>query len=358
MIVCLSDEGPLVEQLQSIGARVRILNLAILRKGYFTLTGILNRAVLFQVAVVRLAIIILLEKIDLVYSNTVAVLVGLFAAKITRRHHVWHVHEIIYSPRIVHVTLKSLMKESDLNIFVSSQCRNCWSDGSDAGQVVLHNGLDLTRFKMTRPAHRKELGVGDDIVVIGMVGRVHYWKGQEYFLKIASSLSQKYHDLLFVLVGDAFPGYEYLYQRIERLISQLGLNSKVINLGYRTDVPNLLAMFDIFVLPSILPDPLPTTVLEAMACSKPVVATAHGGVLEMVVEGETGLFIPYDSAEDAAEILGPLVQSKALRISMGKRGKQRVEEHFSLAKFKSGLVALIQPFESNGYRYREVQKPL
>src|SRR6476661_9134095 len=167
-----------------------------------------------------------------------------------------------------------------------------------------------------------------------MVGRVHYWKGQSYFLKIAASLSAKYPNARFIMVGDAFPGYEYLYKELEAIKTEFQLQDKVYDLGYRKDISYILNSLDIFVLPSVLPDPFPTVILEAMSLGKPVVATAHGGALEMVADQQTAVIIPVNEPEIAAELIGPLISDSSTRNQLGEAGRIRLQEKFSLAAFE------------------------
>ena len=111
------------------------------------------------------------------------------------------------------------------------------------------------------------------------------------------------------------------------------MTDRVFYLGYRADIPEVLASLDLLVLPSTSQDPLPTVVLEAMAAAKPVLATAQGGALEMIVENETGKFIPIANAQQAATILANLLSDKIALKEMGKAGRSRVEREFSPAAF-------------------------
>ena len=175
-----------------------------------------------------------------------------------------------------------------------------------------------------------------------MVARVHYWKGQDYFLKIANRICKKGYNVHFVMIGDAYPGYEYLEKGIQDYILDNELSHLVTNLGYRDDIPDLLTDFDIFILPSVLPDPLPNTVLEAMASRVPVVATAHGGALEMVEDGKTGFLIPWDDEESAASIMTPLLKNDNLRSQFGLAARKRVEKEFSIQSFGQNLINTIE----------------
>lgn len=149
----------------------------------------------------------------------------------------------------------------------------------------------------------------------------------------------------FIIVGDAFPGNEHLVDELIHDINEMGLNTDVSYLGYRMDIPEVLHSLDIFVLPSILPDPLPTVILEAMAASKPVVATAHGGALEMVVAEKTGSIIPWDDEVEASKVLMKLVSDPGLRKKMGEEGRKRVFEKFSKESFESKYISLFEKIE-------------
>jgi glycosyltransferase involved in cell wall biosynthesis len=143
------------------------------------------------------------------------------------------------------------------------------------------------------------------------------------------------------MAGDAFPGYEYLYDAIHSLTQKLGLEDSVTNLGFRLDIPEILSGLDIFVLPSILPDPLPTTVLEGMAAVKPVVATRQGGATEMVIEGETGFLIPWENPQEAVLVFEKLIESAELREKLGKAGQQRVNDYFNEEKYLENFGILV-----------------
>ena len=98
---------------------------------------------------------------------------------------------------------------------------------------------------------------------------------------------------------------------------------------------------DIFVLPSIKPDPFPTVVLEAMSHSIPVVATAQGGALEQVVDGQTGIHIPIDNATLAAEKMQRMITDADFRVHCGLNGRKRLEECYSLEAFEKNILHVV-----------------
>lgn len=343
-LVVLSNPGPLADKLTEAGAEVVYIRLGILRRKYKTPYGILNRLYTMAKAYRMLKRLIRERQITTVYSNTTAVLAGAFAARSAGVKHIWHIHEIIESPKWLSRLLGRLVNHySHTVLVVSAAVQQSWGRYVSVEKLqLLHNGIDYTPYLQPSGKLRKELAIPDETVVVGMVGRVHYWKGQDYFLQIASLLNQRFPQLHFVMIGDAFPGYEYLYDQLSALITRENLQNKVTDLGYRTDVAELLQGFDILVLPSLLPDPFPTVILEAMASGKPVVATQQGGALEMVEHGKTGIWIPVKEAPLAAAAMEQLVTSAPLRRQMGEKGREKVLREYSLEAFEKKLIKVFE----------------
>jgi len=343
-IVVLSEEGPLSEKLVEAKVEVIFVHLGILRRKYKSIPGILNRLVVLQKAYKAIKVLIREKNIDILYSNTTAVLVGAFVARNCHIKHIWHVHEIIEKPRLLYFLLGHLLnKYSDKVIVVSAAVKNHWSRYvADDKLKLIYNGIDYFPFLHSADLLRNELHPDNNCIIIGMIGRVHFWKGQDYFLQIAGILSKKYNNLLFVMVGDAFPGYEYLYETLNFIKKEENIAQLVYDLGYRTDIPSLLKGFDIFVLPSQLADPFPTVVLEAMASSKPVVATLQGGAVEMIENNRSGILIPINEPGKAALMMEKLIESKELRQKMGESGRKRVLTHFSKEAFENSIINLFR----------------
>lgn len=338
--VVLSEEGALAEEIRKEGLDVHIIRLGILRRKYFNPKGLIDRLQVTRSAYRTLKYLAKQKQINHIYSNTTAVLVGAWVARKLKIFHTWHIHEIIAKPKWLAWILGAMVgKYADQIIVVSQAVKEFWSQMiPDKYLTVIYNGIDYSSYKGAEPSLRRELSISENSVLIGMIGRISLWKGQGYFLEIAKHLTQTHPDLNFVIAGDAFPGSEQLVKEMQQKIKTLGLQNHVYTLGFRTDVPEILASLDIFILPSILPDPLPTVILEAMASGKPVVATAHGGACEMVKDTETGFLIPWDDAAKAADIMLPLIPEKELHLEMGSKGRKRVFEHFSLEAFRNNML--------------------
>jgi glycosyltransferase involved in cell wall biosynthesis len=341
--VILSKDGELTNELRVLKAEVELINLGIIRKKYYSVIGILNRFSVIGKAFFTIKKLVHEKKIDLIYSNTSAVLVGALVAKSTGKKHIWHVHEIIEQPALLYNFLGFMFSHGcDKVIVVSKSVYEHWQKKVPAEKLILvYNGFDYSLFKRNQSTLKKELSIGLETIIIGTIGRIHYWKGQDYFLEIAGYLSKKYPNIEFLIVGDAFEGYEYLYGKLTDLTKKLLLQDKVHLLGYRNDMANIYHSIDIFVLPSVLPDPFPTVILEAMASGIPVVATRQGGAIEMVEDNQTGILVPIHEPEKAALLMEKLIENKELRTQMGIRGKERLLRDFSLKAFNDAIINAI-----------------
>lgn len=342
--VLLSEKGALSDQLTQLGSEVIIVDLGILRRQYLNIGGLFNRATTILKAYYTIRQICTAQKVDLIYSNTTGVIVGVLVASALKIKHIWHVHEIIEKPTILYRFISLLLnKNNNKSIAVSQAVKNHWTKYVAASKItVLYNGVDYWLFEDTKTTFRKEQNIKEDAIVIGMMGRVHFWKGQDYFLKIAGQLHKKFTDVVFVSVGDAFPGYEYLYDNLNKIIKEEKLEGVVKQVHYRSDIQNIYNALDIFVLPSLLPDPAPAVVTEAMACGLPVVVTNQGGAIEMIEDGISGIIIPINDATIAAQKMASLLQNESERKLMGDNAKKRIIHHFSRKHFNVQLINFIE----------------
>jgi glycosyltransferase involved in cell wall biosynthesis len=155
---------------------------------------------------------------------------------------------------------------------------------------------------------------------------LHPQKGHQYLITAAAEVVERYPNVRFVFVGDGI-----LRAELERLVDNLKLKDKILFLGFRHDVDELLHTFDIFVLPSLY-EGLPNVVLEAMACGKPVIATAVDGSPEAITDGVSGILVPPKDSDALSKAILHLLENKKMRVEMGKKSRKKVTDYFSLEK--------------------------
>ena len=128
---------------------------------------------------------------------------------------------------------------------------------------------------------------------------------------------------------------------MQNFIQKNNFANRVFYIGFENEMDCFYRSIDILVLPSQLPDPLPTVVLEAMQYGLPVIATAQGGALEMVVDDTTGIFIPLNDSRKAANKIITILP-EAIRKKMGENAKQRVATHFGKEVFEEKIPTIFQ----------------
>lgn len=194
-----------------------------------------------------------------------------------------------------------------------------------SNSITIHNGVDLERFKCIESdgSLRKELRLEEEDLVVGSVGRLHPVKDHISIIKAARLVKQRFPRAKFLIVGNG-PLRENLKFRVQ----SLKLEKDVLFLGQRDDIPKVIKAFDIFVCSS-LTEGISYALIEAMAVELPIVATDVGGNSN-VINKETGILIPPRSPERLADAIIYLIKNPELRTKMGKAGRRRVEEKFSL----------------------------
>lgn len=202
------------------------------------------------------------------------------------------------------------------------------------GQVI-HNALEVMNYQTsseTAAEVKGEFGWPASALVVGIVGRLDWWKGHEYFLQALAQVKQALPAVRGLIIGEPehTPENTAYYQKLLVLTETLGLQETVRFTGFRKDVPRLLAALEVMVLGSSEPEPFGRVVIEAMAAERPVIATAAGGVLDIIEHGLNGWLIPAKDAPAMAQALTKVLREPDLARRLGQAARQTVEERFTL----------------------------
>ena len=194
---------------------------------------------------------------------------------------------------------------------------------------VVYNGVDITKY---RPRENnflhKELSINPTSKIVFCAARANYYKGVHVLIEGARQIIHKgYSNIYFVYCGDG-PDLE----KFQRKVSLSGLRERFLFLGKRQDIPNLLGVCDIVVVPSVWEEAFGLTVIEGMSCGKPVIATKVGGIPEIIEHGINGILIkPNDSCE-LAKAICKLLNNQKKRESIGINARQHVIKNFDINK--------------------------
>lgn len=191
--------------------------------------------------------------------------------------------------------------------------------------VAIHNGIDIQKFvppsRQEMALRRQALGIPGDALVIGTLARLAPQKGITY---LASALGRLPGNWVALIAGDG-----PLRRDLEQQTKQLGIDSRVRFLGFCAEPTHVLSTFDVFVLPSEW-ESFGLAPVEAMAMGKPVILSRVGGMSELVIDGESGIYVASGDVTALASALAIVLNDALLRDRLGKAGRARVEKLFSL----------------------------
>ena len=201
---------------------------------------------------------------------------------------------------------------------------------------------------------REEFGVAQDELLLGIVGNIKDWKGQDVLIRALPLLPDSIRWKCLVVGSVSNHPASIAYARgLERLACELGVANRVIFTGYRQDVPALVEAMDLLVHTSLMPEPLGLVILEGMAFAKPVVCSAHGGPVEIVEDGYSGSLVPPGDSRALAACLGSLMASPEVRKRMGEAALVRARS-FPVAEHVSQVQRVYRSFWPKWVSYASV----
>jgi len=214
--------------------------------------------------------------------------------------------------------------------------------GADRKVVIIYNGVDMSTFSPARDTRslKEEFAISDERVV-GIVAKLVPQKGVGVFIEAAAQVATRISETRYLIVGDVvFEGEEKHKMAFHKRVRELGLEDKVILTGFRREMPELYSLFDIFVHPPIYPDALPRVVYEAMACSRPVIASRIGGIPEILSHGETGILVEPGNPTALAETIVSLLEDEGKRTQLGKKAREVAKAKFSVERYVGEIEGL------------------
>lgn len=302
-------------------------------------------------AAVSLARTVKQQKIDLIYTTTRGALIAAsLAGRLTRTPVVSHFHDL---PR--NLAIYTFFADWGGGIIVSPS--NSLKEKIKAVPIigkhlaqrtkVVFNGIDARivqdEFKLS--VLRQNLGLESYFPIVVNVGRIAEAKGQIDLVFAASEVIRSFPMARFLIVGDFLNDAAY-YERLKQEILKRNLMDHIIFTGFQEDAVDFIAISDILVSTSMA-EVLSMVVLEAMALSKPVIATNVGGASEQIMEGETGFLIPASCPAVLADRISKLAQNRKLMLELGSNGRKRFEIMFTLDLFISKMDEIFSQTANN-----------
>ncbi len=310
------------------------------RDGLITVPHLKRDINLFQdfLALAELYRIFKREKFDVVHTHTAkAGFLGRIAARLAgagKIVHTPHGHNFYgyfgrAASRLLVVLERLAARITDRIIVLTESEKRDMIDCKVAGAshiLVIDSGVDIeayTEVDIDAGKKRDELRAGRDTSLVGMIGRLEPVKGPEYLVKAARLVLDECRRVKFLVVGEGS-----LRAGLESLCREAGISGKVIFTGWREDIPEILSLLDIVVLPS-LNEAVGRVLIEAGACGKPVVAAGVGGIPDIVRDGRTGMLVPPGDAVSLSRAVVDLLGDTEKRVRMGEEARRWVRRFSS-----------------------------
>ena len=321
VFVLLPCDGPLAVEMKKLKyVQVENYEVAVLRRKNLSFHGGIQYLKEFHESVKFITHFIEMHNIDIVDTNTAVVFPGAVAAKKEKIKSVWHIREIIENNIENKVISFMMNRYADLIVANSKSTGKALNVSQNKVRVV-YNAVD--------ESYNNGL-IKHDGFVVGMAGRINRWKGQKLFVDAAEIVHKTKPEVKFLIAGDVYKGEDFLKEDLIHYIDKKMLNGVVSLLGQVNDMPSFYKGLDIFVLPSIQPEPFGLVVIEAMEYGIPVVATNHGGPVEIIDDGFNGYLVDYKNAEEMAERILFLARNEGVRKKVGNNGKREKRDKFSV----------------------------
>jgi glycosyltransferase involved in cell wall biosynthesis len=305
-----------------------------------------------QIAPLIAQVVQLAHKYDVIYANTQkALVVGALASFLTCRPLVYHLHDILgaehFSPtnRRLAVTLANCFASLVIANSKATQAAFIAAGGRAEITHVVYNGFDTNHYLQQRSHSqqiRDQLGLANQFV-IGHFSRLSPWKGQHILLE---ALAQCPQNVTAIFVGDALFGEQDYVQQLHQQVTELSLEKRVQFLGFRADVIPLMNACDLVTHTSTAPEPFGRVIVEAMLCSRPIIAAQAGGATELVETGKTGWLIPPGNPTQLASAIISCLNQPEQTANIAHQGQLAASQRFNLKVIEQQLAQLLAQLRS------------
>lgn len=335
-VVCLCRETEILELYRREGITTYVINMERIQKTANPLK-LVKLGLKFFPTVLRLRKIIKEEQVDIVHGNDLLDIYGPVAGRLAGVPVTQYVRWILVSPVWLKVVLTQLVRRLNNCVITVSDgvAREMFSQNGIVHQNIItcYDWVDMDKVGHTANTVdiKKEYQIPAGVPVVGCVGRLEPWKGQDVFIKAAAKVLEQFPEAVFLVVGGGVlgRGRETFADGLKKAAERLKIDRQVIFTGHRSDIVNVMHCLDVFVHSSTTPDPLPGVVLESMCCGRPVIGAKAGGVSEEVADGVTGLLYSPGDVDQMAEKISHLLKNPETGRAMGEAGRQRVEQVFN-----------------------------
>jgi glycosyltransferase involved in cell wall biosynthesis len=287
------------------------------------------------------------RKYDFIYANTQkALVVGAVASFFSRRPLVYHLHDILtlehFSQINRRIAVTAANRFASLVIANSQASKIAFLEAGGRADIteIVYNGFNPKNYltdSCVVNQIRETLELNGKFVV-GHFSRLAPWKGQHILIE---ALTQCPEQVTVILVGDALFGEQDYVQQLHQLVATLKLENRVKFLGFRSDIPQLMAACDLVAHTSTAPEPFGRVIVEAMLCGRPVVAAASGGALELIEHGVNGFLVTPGKPQELAQVITACLGNSHETEAITKRGQTIASQRFDVENINQQIAQLL-----------------
>lgn len=284
---------------------------------------------------------------DLIYANTQkALVVGALASFLSRRPLVYHLHDILSTDHFSSTNLKVAVtlanRFASLVIANSQASQDAFLAAGGRSDIidVVYNGFDpevyhIDRTNLSQLKTQLEL---DGQFIVGHFSRLSPWKGQHILIE---ALTYCPKNVTAMFVGDALFGEQDYVEQLHKQVAELGLENRVKFLGFRSDVPQLMAICDLVAHTSTAPEPFGRVIVEAMLSGTPIVAAQSGGAIELIEPGINGFLVPPDRPQLLADVINICYHQPESTIAIAQSAQEMASRRFNQANVDRQIADLL-----------------
>lgn len=322
-IVVLPARGRLYERVHSLGIEIKLATLHKIN---------VRNPLPYLKTVWNLVRMLRGYEVDILHCNMdICNQYGVIAAKLVGVPVVTHTRNILGRRAF----RRMFLNWADVLIANSKSAANSYAQyvSKDQRVEIVYNAVDIGQFRPEGECNSKRrFNISNNEFVIGQIAQITPNKGQDVFIRAMAHVVQAHPNVRALIAGDTvIDNSRWFLKELEQLVRELGLADRVSFAGFVDDIVDVYRCLDLVVSPT-KSEGFGRTIIEAMAMAKPVVATDSGGPIEIVVEGETGLLVPYGNPEALAGAILKIMDNTQLASEFGANSRQRVEEQFSIGK--------------------------
>lgn len=335
VVVVLPTPGPLQAVLEQLGIEVHLAPVLKIYRDIVKPNNLVKFSKQFKTSLHFLETLHKKHHFDLVYSNTLAVLLGMFFARKHKVKHLWHVHEIVAHPKIIAQLFPKLLNQyADVVVCNSLATQNNLVQRMPQLKKkvqLIYNGLETQNSQLSN-AIKSDFGFSNHDTVVTLVGRISRLKGHQWVLQTIVNELSNVQNLKFLFVGSPVEGQEFYLDNVQLFIKTHQLESKVKILPFSKNLTDIWAITDIALMPSTEAESFGLVAAEAMLAQKPVIASDLGGLKEIIIPNKTGFLVEPNHQKALKDAILHLHQNPNRIAEIGQNAKTHIQNNFDIHK--------------------------